>query len=403
MERTENEGSMAGLVRYGRVPKDCQASVEVVEDFSRLRQYFPAWDDLAANALEANVFYEQWMLMPALESFGHKDLLVVLVFIVPKTGPPSEPLLCGLFPFERNKLWQKLGFSAFSLWEYIHCYLCTPLVRAEYALECLEALFDWMSADSRGAMLLHFPNIAGTGLFYQALVDHLKKNGRMPLISGSTTRALLLRQASAQAYLDKALSSKKRRKLRRQQEQLAEAGPLEYVALEPGGDVDRWLGEFMTLEASGWKGREGTALQCTEKDRKFFLAAATEAFRRGRLMMIGLQLNGQPIAQLCNFLSLPVSFAFKVAFDEKFAKFSPGVHLEIDNIRAVHESPGISTMFSCTDSAESPVEYLWPDRRVILSVLVATGKPPGDFVLSLMPLRWWLAKKLAAAQPRGPA
>lgn len=296
---------------------------------------------------------------------------------------------------ERDSRWKKFGFNVLSLWQHEHFYLCTPLVRTEYAMECLEALFDWLATNSRGAMLLHFPYIAGGGLFYQLLVDHLMKHDRRPLITKSITRAVLRRQADTKGYLETALSSKKRRKLRRQQELLAEAGPLEYVALEPGGDIDRWLREFLLLEASGWKGREGTALQCIEADRKFFLAGATEAFRRGRLMMIGLQSNGQPIAQLCNFLCLPVSFAFKVAFDEKYARFSPGVLLEVENVRYVHETPGIDTMFSCTESADSPVEYLWPDRRVIQSVLVATGKPPGDFVLSLMPLRWWLGKSIA--------
>ena len=41
-------------------------SVTVVEDLTDLEPYVSAWEGLAATALEPNVFYEPWMLMPAI-------------------------------------------------------------------------------------------------------------------------------------------------------------------------------------------------------------------------------------------------------------------------------------------------------------------------------------------------
>ena len=35
-----------------------------------MKDIVPAWDDLAARALEPNPFYESWMLLPAIEAFG---------------------------------------------------------------------------------------------------------------------------------------------------------------------------------------------------------------------------------------------------------------------------------------------------------------------------------------------
>ena len=40
-------------------------TVIVADRDDALEPYVPAWDSLAAGALEPNVFYEPWMLRPA--------------------------------------------------------------------------------------------------------------------------------------------------------------------------------------------------------------------------------------------------------------------------------------------------------------------------------------------------
>src|SRR5215813_2848126 len=41
-------------------------SVVVINDLNALEKYVPAWEDLAATAIEPNVFYEPWMVIPAI-------------------------------------------------------------------------------------------------------------------------------------------------------------------------------------------------------------------------------------------------------------------------------------------------------------------------------------------------
>ena len=56
-------------------------SVTVVATPADLARFLPAWEDLAASALEPNVFYEPWMMMPALHNLGAaKTLLISLIF-----------------------------------------------------------------------------------------------------------------------------------------------------------------------------------------------------------------------------------------------------------------------------------------------------------------------------------
>jgi CelD/BcsL family acetyltransferase involved in cellulose biosynthesis len=373
-------------------------SVEVVADAAGLEKYVAAWDDLAAAAVEPNVFYESWMLLPALRAFGAgRDLRFLLVF-APTPGRPNQPLLCGFFPLERGRL-NGLPVRVLRLWQYVHCYLCTPLLRPGFARECLEAVCRWAATGRHAAALLELGQVSGDGPFQELLVDLLDEADRPALVLRSSTRALLRPRKDAQAYLEAVLSGVKRKKLRRAEEKLREAGPVCYTALEAGGDVESWLGEFLRLEAGGWKGRTGTALGSTDANREFFLSVAREAFRRGRLMLLALELNGRPIAHLLNFLAGEGSFAFKVAFDEDYASQSPGVLLELENIRRVHAGD-LRWMDSCTAAGPCLAKTLWAERRVIQTVLVATGRAPGPLVLAMVPLLRWLRNK-AAGLARG--
>src|SRR5262245_22457654 len=44
-------------------------SVVIVDDLTVLEKRIGAWEELAAAAIEPNVFYEPWMLMPALKAY----------------------------------------------------------------------------------------------------------------------------------------------------------------------------------------------------------------------------------------------------------------------------------------------------------------------------------------------
>src|SRR6185369_12429325 len=45
-------------------------SVVIADDLTALEKHVAAWEELAVAAIEPNVFYEPWMLMPALRAYG---------------------------------------------------------------------------------------------------------------------------------------------------------------------------------------------------------------------------------------------------------------------------------------------------------------------------------------------
>jgi hypothetical protein len=336
------------------------------------------------------------MLCPALEAYGKDaDVRIVLVVADLPPGSPHAPLVCGLFPLQRRRRYKGLPVSVLSLWRYVHCYLGTPLLHAAYARETLTAFLDFLAADRLGAALLEWTWIAGEGPFHRLLVELLAERRCPSLIEETYSRALLEPRASARAYLEEVLSGERRRRLRKHEERLREQGELEYAVLEPDGDVTTWLEDFLRLEASGWKGREGTALQCNEADRNFFLSIMGEAFRRGQLTMMALRLKGQPIAMLSDLCSGSGSFLFKLSFDESFAAFSPGALLELEKIRRFHEQTEVRWSDSCNAPGPALLKDLWADRRPIETILTAPGKGPGPFVVAVLPLLRWLRHKVA--------
>jgi CelD/BcsL family acetyltransferase involved in cellulose biosynthesis len=376
-------------------------SVTVVAATSALAEFLPAWEDLAASALEPNVFYEPWMMMPALQNLGvAKKILVALVF----TADPARtetPLLCGLFPLEFGRGYKGLPVKFLRLWRHKHCFLSTPLIRAGYERRTLEAFFAWLATDARSEALIEFNMLPGAGPFHQALVDYLYSSGKPNRIFDSYTRALFQPSVDAETYLCAALSAKHRKMIRRQERGLSEIGRLEYEALTPNDDAAMWIEEFLQLEASGWKGRESSALASNESERNYLKSIATEAFRRGRLVMLALRLDGRPIAYKLDFLAGRGAFTFKIAFDENYARYSPGMLLEIENIRRLHAQSRIEWVDSCAHPFNFMFNRLWLARRTIQNLTVGTGKAPGDLVVSVTPLLSWINRKLKPGKTAG--
>jgi len=380
-----------------------RVSIVAVEGTDALARWVPAWEELAMDAIEPNVFYEPWQILPAVEAFGAAIRLVhLLVFSAAADAPAGGPLLIAYFPLERRKA-RGLGMPEIALWKHVHCFLCTPLVRKGHAREALSAVLEWARTDPRGAAIIRFPQVAGDGSFATELAAQLRARRRPSFIHGDYERALFVPREDAGRYLVDSLPNKSRKQYRRLMRRLAEIGRLDFTALGPGGDLRGWVEDFLRLEASGWKGRMASALACRESERRFFLSMTAEAFRRGRLGMIAMNLNGRPIAMKCNLMADRGSFSFKIAFDESYERFSPGVLLEIENIRWLHETPGLQWMDSCAAPDHPMANRLWIDRRRIQTVSVATGRPLGDSLVRALPLMRWLAQRIPGRRSAGAA
>ncbi len=374
-------------------------SVMVVENLAALEPYVSAWEDLADAAIEPNVFYEPWMLLPAVRAFGKGRRALFTLILAPNPARPlGPPLLVGLFPLEQQSHYQGLGrklpFKTLRLLGHKYCFLCTPLIRAGYGREVIAAFFGWLAAGDHGCSLMEFGFIAGEGPFYNLLIDYFDRNAKLNYVTSRFMRALLRPASDVETYMRTTFHGQQRHELRRHERRLSEAGRVEYLSLKPGDDVAAWIEEFLRIEAISWKGMGGRALICDETERDYFIGVAKEAFRRGQLMMLALHVDDRPIAHKLNFLSGPGSFAFKIAFDEEYARYSPGVLLEWEYIRRLHAQSKVKWMDSCADPSHPMFDRMLADRRTIQDVVVGAGRSLGDWVVAATPLLRLLKRNL---------
>jgi CelD/BcsL family acetyltransferase involved in cellulose biosynthesis len=185
-------------------------------------------------------------------------------------------------------------------------------------------------------------------------------------------RAMLASELTPESYLETSLSAKKRKELRRQANRLADEGKVTFERAAGADGIDQWCDRFLTLEAAGWKGRAGSALACSAATERMFRESLEGAARRGRLERLTLTLSGRPLAMLATFLTPPGAFSYKTAFDEGYARFSPGVLLQRENL-AVLGREDIAWSDSCASADHPMIDHFWRERRHIGRLSIAIG------------------------------
>jgi hypothetical protein len=245
-----------------------------------------------------------------------------------------------------------------------------PVVRKGTEKAFWGALLDFLDTAAWAAGLLHIRGLPEDGPVHAGLAAAAEERGRASPVVHRIRRALLESDLSPADYYERAVRKKKRKELARLANRLGELGALHFRTLEPGGEgLAGWCEAFLALERSGWKGRENSALDCRGEDARFLRQALEAAHQQGRLQIRSLDLDGRPIAMLINLLAPPGAFLFKTAYDEDYARFSPGVLLQIENLDML-ERPGIAWVDSCATENHPMIDALWTERRDIVRVTV---------------------------------
>ncbi len=357
---------------------------QLVTATSELRDVVPAWDALARHALEPNVFYESWALLPALETLApDKGVSVLLIWT-----DESHSVLTGLFPLIRESTYQKCPASHWNNWLHLHCPLGTPLVHRAHAGSTIKTLLHWLD-DTSGAMVFSLNKIQADGLFSLCLQEISQEQGRMLDAHDHWERATLRAGLSGEEYVKAHFSKKKLKEYSRLRRRLEDLGDLEFQVLLPGEycDLNQWTRDFLQLESRGWKGRALTAMGCNGGERLFAEHLIHNAAERGQLMMLRMLLDGEPVAVKLNFTSATEgAFALKIAYDEKFAPYSPGVLLELENIYAMLDESHIGWMDSCAIPDHPMINRLWAGRQRMVNYHISTRQTLSKPLLHTMHL-----------------
>lgn len=341
------------------------------------------WRSLAVRARHANPFHGPDMVLPAVRHLaGGARVRLLLV-----SGPAGEARVA--LPVAGRQRFRRLPVAATTTWQHTHHFLGTPLVDPAAGAE------DWRRA-------LHLLQDQGTDPWLvlpstdldvaRDVEEAARRDGRAVRRLGDVERAASRFEGSGTRDGDplvEVLPGKRRKELRRVRRRLEEAvgGGLRLVDLAAQGRAAEGLEAFVRLEAAGWKGVDGGALDRHRDQRAFFLEACSALADRGALHVWSLEGGaGRPVAMAVDLREGATLLTYKTTYDESHAAHSPGLLLAMDQLRAFHASGGL-LLDTCAEPGHPMAERLHPDRRrlVTLAVSLRPGRGVGAAVVAGAP------------------
>ena len=320
------------------------------------------WIALADEASEPNSFAEHWFVAASLATLASgRELRLIEV----RRGGQ----LTGIMPVAIEQFYGRTTVRFVQNWCHHQSFLGTPLVRAGEEATFWSAVLDMLDASDWAPNFLHLRGMVEDGPVLRGLAEAAAERGRGSLTVHREARALLVGGLDSRTYFERTVRPKKRKEIRRLLSRLTERGPVQARRLEPGDELQDWCDAFLALEKAGWKGRVGTALACAAETEAFFRATVSGAFAAGKLDFLRLDLEDRPVAMLVNFLAAPGAFSFKTSFDERYARFSPGVLIQLENLKILDRG-NIAWMDSCAVQDHPMIDSLWSGRRDIIRVTV---------------------------------
>lgn len=321
-----------------------------------------AWSSLCARAVEPNAFYSpEWALAVTHHVPGDENIKALLAW----DGPARNKLI-GFLPVTSTWRAMKLPMPVLVTW---HGYapLAVPLLDKDRAVEAARGLLQ--AAKAAGAQALLF-SVLTEGPAAEAFNAALAQEGRKPKTLRAEARALLDATADADQLLQDALGSKKLKELRRQRNRLADDGELRFCVSVSPQQTEAALAEFMKLEAAGWKGERGTALGAKEGLSRFIKEAVRKLSAQDKFEVASLTRGADLIASGLIVRQGERAYFFKTAYDERLAKYSPGVQLALDLTRHFCADERVRSVDSTATADHPMINHIWKGRLTLGETLV---------------------------------
>ena len=357
MQMVFQRGSFLGSAARSQ-PKRGTFALEPVEALPRLADRVKR---LADRALETNPFFLPEFLEPAIQGLGKKGLRLALFsdrddlhFFAP-VAVQSGGLL-----------------RAFSVWAHPYAPLGTPLIDRESASQVTDSLLAHMRTSRRS--LFSIPHLPLKSLTAEALRAAAERSGYSTVAEEQMRPVLYPSAAGGLAAFDKMVNQKRRRELDRQMRRLCETGSVSFMSARTATEIEAAFAMFTALEASGWKGKRGTALARKQGVQEFARTAVTQLAQSGLATIDVLRVGEKPIAALIRFDHAGTSIPWKVAFDEEFASYSPGKQLMCDETRRWLVDPKIVRVDPVCEEDNPLMAPLWPEREPYGTLLIGSRK-----------------------------
>lgn len=380
--------------RTDHTPRSHAADIMVeIASGERLAELQADWDALVARADAPNVFMNPLLVKLVSETDPSRRRVVLLAWHT----VDGRRRLAGVWAFAVRRPPQSiLPVDVLAAPAMAHGYLATPVIHRDRLDITLAAMLTAIVNEPSLPNIVALDAMTADGATMQALRSALAARGSAPCVLAEAERPMLASDLDGKRYLEQAISSGSRKKLRQHRRRLAENGTLEYKVLTAPAEVERGLEDFLALEAAGWKGRQGTALASDPADAAYARAMIAALAARGEAAVHALTLDGRPVSLQLVLRAGSTAFTWKTAYDEARRDFSPGMLLFEDYTAAFLADPAIARVDSCAYD-ETSFMSAWRARQAVATVWF-DARPGGSFAFTMLtrPQRAYLRARGAA-------
>ncbi|MEM8876633.1 MAG: GNAT family N-acetyltransferase [Pseudomonadota bacterium] len=302
------------------------------------------WADLAARAECPNVFYDPVFAVNAAKALGVEHVLKAALFW---RGQGSTRRLSGFLPLITRRRWIVTPPNL-EVWTNPYAPASHPLTEPGVAEVLGRTLVQGLADTANLPRILMMPNL----VLDSAFAIDLLGAGAPLFVHNGYQKPIARTELDGAGYLSHAVRPKRQKEWKRRRSHLEAKGDLQFRVLRDPSELTQAGERFIALEASGWKGRRGTALENSAAGAALFRSVVADMAGDGRLRIAELSLDGKTIVSFVILCSPGHYWLWKTTFDETHAKQSPGHMALVDVIGAMlDETPG-ATIDSCAVEAD---------------------------------------------------
>jgi CelD/BcsL family acetyltransferase involved in cellulose biosynthesis len=196
---------------------------------------------------------------------------------------------------------------------------------------------------------------------------------------------------------DDGMSKQLRKSLRVSNRRAAAQGPLTMTTAQSPEELEASLQAFLSIEASGWKGPQGTrtAIQCDPKLSAFYGDLVRKFGGQKACEVALLRLNGHPIAGTFSMVVDDTSYSLKIAYDETQSHLSPG-NLQREKLIQNYSQRKNIRYLNLVSGNASPWHRRWNiDSIKTCRMFLFNRTPKGLFAYALMNTRRKMGSAMA--------
>ncbi len=283
-----------------------------------VRHLADRWERLCEEAGSLPFYRPEW-IAAYLKAFETESQVVLMTASEADRLVAVLPMIRKRSRFAGVPIWKLAGAANIHSSQFD--ILQSPGEAGEAAIPAFWNLFKRMPSWN----MLELPLLPGNGAGMK-LIRHASKDGYRTMCVRFNEGPILRLQKDGNGrltWLD-GTSRHFRHELRRYAKILARETGQEPILVRRTDPDRKALEQFYELEASGWKGQEGSAIRCTPQTRTFYDQVARVAAEGGYFCLHSLETNNRMLAAAFSLETADGLYPLKIAHDESLHRGGPG-------------------------------------------------------------------------------